>query len=267
MDTQELLTRESRTTIETWARRNAQSVYLGDSVLCRVLGKYLMHVSPKDRSLAPHLMLDGYWEMWITMAIARYIKPGMHCIDVGANVGYYSVLLSDWVGGQGFVWAIEPEERNYELLEINLEKLANVQRRNVAASDHSGEARLFTHRAMSGNHTLESASSAGFAYTSTVNAVPLDDIIHNAPVDFIKLDVEGHERAVWRGMRHVLSRSPNVQIAAEWAHHSDPEAEIVEMAQQDGFQLHEVHTDGTLRAITVEDVRKGPDWRMLWFKR
>ncbi len=72
-------------------RALCESAYLGDeTALCRVLGRYKMFVDTSDNSLSPHLMLDGYWEMWLTEALARAIRPGMTVVDVGANLGYFT---------------------------------------------------------------------------------------------------------------------------------------------------------------------------------
>jgi hypothetical protein len=79
-----------------------------DRVLCKVLGKYLMWVDALDQGLSPHLIFQGFWEMWITAAMARFVRRGTTVVDVGANVGYYTLLLADAVGPQGRVVAFEP---------------------------------------------------------------------------------------------------------------------------------------------------------------
>jgi FkbM family methyltransferase len=269
MDTQELLKSASREQIESWCRKNAQSLYLGDRVLCRVLGKYLMVALSDDRSLTPHLALDGYWEIWITMAIAQFVRPGMTCIDVGANVGYYSVLMADWVGPTGTVVAVEPEARNYAALEANLENAsATVHAHHVAASDRVGKAHLTVVRDHGGNHTLEKHSSPSAEFSSeTVDTMTLDELTRYLPrVDLIKMDVEGHERKVWLGMLELLKRFPRVQIVAEWLRGCDPECELGQMAEQAGFYLHEVMPDGKLRPIALSEVPQA-EWRMLWCVR
>jgi len=274
MDIQELLMRESRTNIENWCRSRAQNAAMGDSVLCRVLGKYLMYVPNTDRSIAPHLILDGYWEMWITMAVARYVREGMVCVDVGANVGYYSVLLTDIVGPKGHVYAVEPVTTL--ALRANLEKVGGSGCSNwtvvdAAASEQSGYANLTCFRQYLGDCSLQPSTASlhpgDTTKTMNVKTVKLDDLV-TGPVDFIKIDVEGHEPAVWRGARELIARSPKVQIAAEWTRHYDPGAQIVVLAQEDGFVPHEVRTDGGIKRVTLDEVRTGePTWRMLWLSR
>jgi hypothetical protein len=73
-------------------------IYLGDyTALTRTIYGHKMYVDTRDVSLAPHLLLDGYWEQWITNIFRELVKPGMTVVDVGANFGYYSVLAASLV--------------------------------------------------------------------------------------------------------------------------------------------------------------------------
>mgnify|MGYP000480605237 CR=1 FL=1 len=51
-------------------------------MLCRILGEYLAFVDARDHMLGPRLVLDGFWEAWVTLAFARYMQPGFHCVDL-----------------------------------------------------------------------------------------------------------------------------------------------------------------------------------------
>jgi hypothetical protein len=90
------------------------------TALCRVLGRHKMYVDLRDTGFAPHLMFEGYWEYWITEFIWRNAKPGQVALDVGANHGYYTLLLADLVGPNGKVHAFEPNPRLAELLGQNI---------------------------------------------------------------------------------------------------------------------------------------------------
>src|SRR5262245_38667667 len=111
-----------RATLEDTARRGAQAVNLANGALmCRVLTKYLMFVDPEDLGVTPRLCLDGFWESWVTTALARALRPGSFCVDVGANHGYYTMLLADAAGASGRVLALEPNPALAELLALSLE--------------------------------------------------------------------------------------------------------------------------------------------------
>jgi tRNA G37 N-methylase Trm5 len=99
----------SRFELEDVSRRRAAGVYYGDHrMLCCLLGEYLAFVDTHDFMLAPRLVADGFWEAWVTLALGRYIQPGFHCVDVGANYGYYTLLMAGACERGGRVLACEP---------------------------------------------------------------------------------------------------------------------------------------------------------------
>src|SRR5450830_1204318 len=115
----------NRSLVQTYCTSKCKVVnLLDDTGVAVVLGKYMMWVDLRDKALSPHLMLQGYWEMWITSALARLTKPGTVAIDIGANLGYYTMLLADAVGQSGSVIAFEPNPR-----------LANLMRTSVSIND------------------------------------------------------------------------------------------------------------------------------------
>ncbi len=112
-----------------------------DTALTRVLGRYQMFVDTRDNTISPHLVLEGYWEMWVTEAMLRVIRPGMTCLDIGANLGYFSLLMADLVGPTGRVLAFEPNidmaSRARRSLSVNGMSWATLH--EVALGGHDGE--------------------------------------------------------------------------------------------------------------------------------
>src|SRR3954468_10195734 len=109
--------RRSKRALQALCRARAQPVYLGGSeALCRILGRYKLYIDTRDKGLGAHLLLDGYWEMGLTMHIARHVRAGMTAIDVGANFGYYTILLGALVGETGHILAIEPAPETAAML-------------------------------------------------------------------------------------------------------------------------------------------------------
>ena len=70
--------------------------------------KYLMCADAQETGITPHLCMDGYQESWITIALACTLRPGWHCLHVGANHGYYTLIMADAVGREGRVVPVEP---------------------------------------------------------------------------------------------------------------------------------------------------------------
>jgi FkbM family methyltransferase len=147
--------------------------------------------------------------------LGDWIKAGDWVIDVGANVGHYTVRLSELVGDAGRVLAFEPVPDTFELLAANLAYVGahNVSLFNVALSDDTAVMALSVPLFSSG---LANFYCAGLTSTSPwpynprtafdVFTVALDTLTLPKPVTLIKLDVEGHELQALRGMARLLCR-------------------------------------------------------------
>lgn len=264
----ELFRQAERDTIEAWCRGKTQTAYLGKHhALCRVLGTFLMYVDTIDRSLTPHLMLDGYWEMWVTQAIMSFVKPGMVCIDVGANYGYFTLLLAELVGERGSVAAYEPQRSVVEKLQANIElngfaARARAERRAVSYDCMEGS--LFTDSRWLGSASL---NDFGAEAQEKVPVVSLDrDFFgREAPVDFVKIDVQGEEMQVLRGMQGILARSPKIAIAMEFTPGVNARQDL-EAIQGYGLKIATIGHDGIVRPIGLDEAARADtgDHRMLW---
>lgn len=192
-----------REQIEHWCRQQARGIPIaGDLVLSRVLGKYLLYSIGRDSALTPHLAMDGIWEPWVTMAIARHLSPGMRCLDVGACYGYYSVLMADLVGPSGSVTAYEPVGETYELLISNLSLNGLLQRCNVC---HAAVGTTTSEHGVIESPTgnLHGLHNIG-GHSVRIWNPPVDGHRHafvsfeepHGSYDFIKIDTEGAESDV-----------------------------------------------------------------------
>src|ERR1700752_2954375 len=98
------------------------AVYVGDHrMLLRTASRLKMYVDSRDVSISPHLILDGVWEEGTEAALRRLVKPGMHVVEVGANVGYFTLTMAHIVGGQGSVVAFEPDPFLAQIIRDNAE--------------------------------------------------------------------------------------------------------------------------------------------------
>ncbi len=240
-----------RRAVEAAIRRRCHMVQVEPfTTLCRILGRYKFYVDSRDTSLAPHLMLDGYWEFWITDIIWNNIKPGAHCLDVGANLGYYSMLMADLAGPSGSLRAFEPNPRMHELLHRNLELngfLGMAQSVNRAVSTRSGDILSFqASLEHPKNGSLMAAPSADTVVTQ-VETVALDEYA-DRPVDFIKIDVEGAEEQVWHGMQKLLDASPDIRILLEFNAQRCADAPGLLDAIGRRYPLRQVDDDAQIRA-------------------
>lgn len=196
---------------EAVIRSLCRNAYLGDhTAICRVLGRYKLFVDTGDLGLSSHLLTEGYWEMWHTEAMARFVKPGMTAIDVGANLGYFTILLGDLVGPGGTVHAFEPNPHVAALLTSSVEINGHAARTTIyemALSDAAGTAALRVPPNQPKNAHIVKARVG--SDDPVIQLKRLDGFPDLLEADFIKIDVEGAEEAVWRGMRGLLeSRRP-----------------------------------------------------------
>ena len=197
---------------ECIARAATQALYLGDhTVLSRVLGRYKAYLDTRDRGFAAHVMLDGYWEMWLTQFIARLIQPGMHVADVGANFGYYSLLMADLIGPQGRLLAVEPNPPVVAMLTSTIDLNGYGGRTKIvaaAAGASEGEGCLMVPAGEPKNAALVNGVAAGD--DSGLVAVPihsLDTLLADFPrVDFLKIDAEGAEEDIILGLAGTIAR-------------------------------------------------------------
>jgi len=192
-------------TIEHQVAPTAFSVQLGeeDAVRCTVGGVELL-CDAADAAVTPGL-LSGHYEPHLTAVFERYCRPGMTVIDVGANLGYYSLLASGLVGPTGRVIALEPNSENCRLLlsSMRLNNVSNVQLLPVAADAAAGWAYYSTH--VGSNGGLREAGDLLSHPGTVVPAFPLDDLVEG-PVAFLKMDVEGAEGRVVRGATRIIER-------------------------------------------------------------
>jgi FkbM family methyltransferase len=162
--------------------------------------------------IAQQLVFDHNYEPLATKLFQSLVKEGMTVVDIGANIGYYTLLASKLVGESGKVYAFEPESNNFaDLMEnINLNHPNNVIPLFKAVSDKLGEAKLFVSENESGEHSLVQCESRKDVHPMPVQTVTLDETVRTA--DFIKIDVEGHEYNVLEGAERILSNKPTLLI-------------------------------------------------------
>ena len=181
-----------------------------------------MFVDPGDLQVTPHLVARGYWEIWIDRLVRRLIQPGARVIEVGANQGYYTVIMGQAVGEGGRLDSFEANPRLAALVERSADFNGYGPRTKVhavAAGDRDGTARFAVSRTDSGGgHLALDDHPQGASRTLIeVPIVRLDDVIAPGPIDFIRIDAEGAEPLILAGAQAILDRSPNIAVCIEWA--------------------------------------------------
>jgi FkbM family methyltransferase len=148
----------------------------------------------------------------------RAIRPGMTVLDVGANSGYYTLLAARLVGASGKVFAFEPDPRTVESLRANVRAngLNNVRVVPRAASDRAGPRAFHLSRTAAHSGLHRSTTMDAVSATTSVDSVAADDALQGETMDVIKIDVEGVEPAVLRGLSRTLGANPDVRLFLEF---------------------------------------------------
>jgi FkbM family methyltransferase len=208
-----------------------------------------------------YVFLFGVWEPDVTAFIRRQLSEGDTFCDVGAHVGYYSLLAASCVGPSGRVVAVEASPTIFDQLQKNLAMngLDNVRALNIAATDKVGV--LNVHRGPEWNLGWSTThAERGLPLECQVSASPVNEILtadERQTLRLIKVDVEGTERELFPGLIKVLRDShPDAELVIEvsprwW---DGPRTTIEEALQpivELGFHVYEV------------DNRYNP-WRYFW---
>jgi FkbM family methyltransferase len=232
-------------------------VYMGDNIALLCTTNYnKMFVDTRDLLIAPWLLMHGEWEPEETELVKKLIKPGDVFVDVGANLGYYSLIAAR--AGASHVYAFEAQPSTYELLGKNviinwMTKFITCE--NLAVYSHRTDLEFFVRNRYPGNSSLGFTPADQLekwfdtATPVKVHTVSIDDYFADKPekIDLIKVDVEGAEPAVFEGARRTLTRNRDIRILCEWSPdqmataRQDP-AHLVEIWSELGFRAHVLHT-------------------------
>jgi FkbM family methyltransferase len=168
--------------------------------------------------------------------LARYLKAGDTYIDVGANLGYHTLHASTLVGDSGSVISFEPHPETYRLLtaHISINRRHNVRAYNLGLSDRAGRSAMSS-TVHSGTATLrhDAAEFSGESVRTTEIQLDTGDSAlareHLSGTVFVKIDVEGNEHHVIRGMTNTLrmARYATVEITPEWLRQRGTSAEAL----------------------------------------
>lgn len=220
----------------------------------------LIEVDPRDRAVGARLRRRGIWSEAETALCRLRVRPGMTVLDIGANLGYFTLLLSDLVGPRGQVFAIEPDPHNLRLLRGNVSRN---RRRNVtvlptALSRQEGTMPLYRSRDNFGDHRL-GHGEAGREMVQ-VPVTTLDALLAHiaTPIDFIKMDIQGAEAAVLAGGQSLFRSDGPLQMISElWPDGmrsmGDDPLQYLLLLHEHGFRLSYLARGKRLQLLPLPD--------------
>lgn len=204
------------------------------------------------------------WEPHNSHLIQSILRPGDTFVDVGANVGYDTLLGSKLVGDEGKVVAIEAARLIFDQLSSNLARngIGNVRLVKVAVSDKPGELTLYG--GDSGNQgRTSSIQRQNLVPVERVPTKPLDEILteeERASVELIKIDIEGGELPLLERLVDTLHLyGPNMRLLVEMSQDDSGRTKVVfDKLLAAGFNAYEVENDYALSSYLRWQTRKLP---------
>ena len=173
--------------------------------------KHMMVVNPIDQYISCQMFLYGFWEPHSRDQFKKFVQNGMTVLDIGANIGCHTLLLSELVGEKGKVHAFEPCANNYRLLHTNcvLNRCKNTSVYKLGVSSESKTMFIPSHWAdVQTNQNYGCISLKEAKETNDdeqINTITIDSLDLQG-VDFVKVDVEGMELHVLKGMINTIRK-------------------------------------------------------------
>jgi FkbM family methyltransferase len=232
-----------------------------DRVSLVSLNGFSIYVQEDDAAVGQHVKRDEY-EPNVTAVFRDRLRPGMHVLDIGANIGYYTMLSASLVRSSGSVTAIEPNPESAKLLEASrrANSFDNVIVLQVAAGRALG---LLVLHGSYGNVMTSAApdDAAALINATTVPSFKVDDLVpRNKNIGFVKIDVEGAEYNALLGASELITRC-HPTIVSEFSPYTMPGISGVDGRQylrfllDFGYTMAVIEGGGTLRECGTEPER------------
>lgn len=172
-----------------------------------------IYLDPND---SLYLFINEIYEPYETELISSIIKPGSVVLDIGANIGYHTLLFAKLVGQSGKVFAFEPSSANFRLLEknVSINGYPNVILEQKAVSNRNEKKKLYLNEWNTGMHTIYKPQQHASLDSVEIDTISLDNYFSNygGKIDFIKMDIEGSEYTALEGMQTILQRQNDIKL-------------------------------------------------------
>lgn len=204
----------------------------------------------------------GFCEANLTNFLIRFLKEEDVFIDVGAHIGFYSMLSSEIIGDKGKVYSFEPTPRTFNILKENCNNLKNVNLFNLALSNKNGPIRFFDYGpgygAYNSGHTEGAALLDKKGEKIEVQTIIMDDFLqkNNINPTIIKLDAEGLEYKILQGMTKTFSLDKRPLITLEVAGDEkwkNNYYDSIKYLLEKKYEVFEIQTDGTIDPHIIKE--------------
>jgi FkbM family methyltransferase len=205
-----------------------------------------MFIGPK---VLPTLFVNPFFEKVEVELLKREIKEGDTVLDLGANIGYYTLIIARAVGGKGKVYAFEPGPDNFALLKKNVEfnDYKNVILEQKAVSNKTGKGKLYLTELGTHYKIYNDRAKKDFIEVETIR---LDSYFKNydGKIDFIKMDIEGAEGLAIQGMFSILQKNKSLKMIMEFIPRAIETSgieplKVLTMLKECGFDIFDINRE------------------------
>lgn len=215
---------------------------------------FTMYLNPNDYAVSGYLALHKTWEPYETELMKRLFTKKTKFIDIGAHIGYYSLLCAS-ASPDCRIISLEPEPENFQILQKNISanNMKNISAYNIAVSDKTSKADFFI--GPSGNSGDNRFFSDDFRVNDqerkkiNVECVKLDELLieNMMKPDMIKMDIQGGEMLALKGMTETLNHDQLVLFTEFWpkgilSNGSSPQ-DFLNLINSKGFEIYELNKE------------------------
>ncbi len=253
----------------------------GPYILCRTNHNLWIAGIRNDR-VSEEIGINSFWEKEITDFFVQSVKPSETIIEIGANIGYYTTLLSKLVGKNGHIFSYEANDEVYKMAKLSLEfnRLEeNVKLKNVAVSDHNGSVGFVSDSASGLKFSTINIGEGhikrdlDISVAKKIQCVSLDnDLPELKDVDWIRMDIEGSEVLALRGAKKIIKNSPNLKIVMEWdvsmmEKYGDVE-KLIDQMHGYGFKFFKIPVENKpMQQVTKKELLNSSDLHNVFLTR
>lgn len=253
------LSQEYKTLMET--KKGLQELKKGYAVTKEGFELFL---DTEDHSISRVIAFSGIYEPVETEFLKKIIKPNMHVIDVGANIGYFTTLFSRLVGPQGKVTAFEPSPRSFLILKKNamFNCIKNVTIIQKAIANFSGKEKFYLSSINTGDNRFSGDPIEDYDMDREeieVDVIKLDEYFLHENVDFLKIDAQGAEMKILESASNIIENNPNLQMMLEFwpvglsAQKTSGENLLAKIKQL-GFNIYDLNDMPKMNTSSIENL-------------
>jgi len=246
-----------------------------DSIITKKYG----HKMFLDKIDSLYLSVNKDWGDYEKEILENNIREGNVVLDIGANIGFYTLIMAKLVGEKGKVYAFEADPTNFNILKKNVEVngYKNIILVNKAILDCNKTIKFYVDKGNTAGNSLFKGNKQKY---NEIESVKLEDYFpENQKIDFIKIDIEGSEGRAIKGMTNLLDKNKKIKIITEFypkllngvGKEVDLNAEdYLKFLRKKGFKLYDVD-DKTKSLVLLSDKeileKCGKQWTNLWCER